>query len=92
MEFYEKPVAAPVKEVPDENPKPANVYPIESLPKDLTEEKFARVKFQGEWYWISKDQEENKLVGGDYVVVDKKDVESLKSGEQSVPEKDVKKE
>ncbi|KAL8809233.1 MAG: hypothetical protein Q9200_003595 [Gallowayella weberi] len=46
--------------------------PIESMPLDMPEATFARVRFLGNEYWITSDPgEDTVMVGGEYVVVEK---------------------
>ncbi|KAL8808170.1 MAG: hypothetical protein Q9182_000234 [Xanthomendoza sp. 2 TL-2023] len=46
--------------------------PIESMPVDMPEAAFARVRFLGNEYWITSDPgEDTVMVGGEYVVVEK---------------------
>lgn len=71
--------------------KSENLRPIASIPKDLAEDQFSRVKYHGEYYWISREKEEDSAsVGDDYVVVNKEDALSLRpsvAGSQDGKEK-----
>ncbi|KAL9587120.1 MAG: hypothetical protein Q9203_003625 [Teloschistes exilis] len=71
--------------------KSENLRPIANIPKDLAEDQFSRVKYHGEYYWISREKEEDSAsVGDDYVVVNKEDALSLRpsvAGSQDGKEK-----
>ncbi|KAL8659335.1 MAG: hypothetical protein Q9202_007180 [Teloschistes flavicans] len=79
MKFCNPPAPAIDKKSIQEPVKPENLRPIATIPKDLAEEQFSRVKYHGEYYWISREKEEDvSSVGDDYVVVSKEDAPSLK--------------
>ncbi|KAL8687288.1 MAG: hypothetical protein Q9218_006495 [Villophora microphyllina] len=84
MSFCTPPAETPAKETVQESIKTENIRPIASIPSNLPEEKFARVKYLGEFYWISREhEEETKSVGGDYVVVNKDDAASMKTANEN---------
>ncbi|KAL8818027.1 MAG: hypothetical protein Q9223_003252 [Gallowayella weberi] len=59
--------------------------PIESMPLDMPEATFARVRFLGNEYWITSDPgEDTVMVGGEYVVVEKS--ESVKGTTTTIRE------
>lgn len=77
MEFVNEPI------VHAKEAKMEMLRPIESLPIDMPEAMFARVKFLGDEYWITSDPGEDAvLVGGEYVVVEKDQlvIGTMKSG------------
>ncbi|KAI4285033.1 MAG: hypothetical protein L6R38_000985 [Xanthoria sp. 2 TBL-2021] len=79
MDFVEKPTAYDTPRMTEE------LRPIEDLPSDISEGVFARVKFLGKEYWITRDREDDDvLVQGEkgYVVVVKEvDVVTVVSGD-----------
>ncbi|KAL9581962.1 MAG: hypothetical protein Q9212_003581 [Teloschistes hypoglaucus] len=95
MKFYEPPAPPPAPATDQESfqepVKSENLRPIATIPKDLAEDQFSRVKYHGEYYWISRENEEDSAsVSDDYVVVSKEDTHSLRpsvAGSQDGKEK-----
>lgn len=99
MKFYAPPAQTPapapapaIDEKSVQEPvKSENLRPIATIPKDLAEDQFSRVKYHGEYYWISREKEEDSAsVGDDYVMVSKEDTPSLRpsvAGSQDGKEK-----
>ncbi|KAL8834955.1 MAG: hypothetical protein Q9170_003532 [Blastenia crenularia] len=52
--------------------KANEIHPIKSLPADMPEEQFARVRFLGDDYWIVADQDgKNESFSEDFMAINK---------------------